>query len=37
VFADVAPDVVEAYADADPYVMAGLVTARRADPRTVVV
>jgi uncharacterized protein YciI len=37
VFADVAPEAVEAYADADPYVTAGLVTARRVDPWTVVV
>jgi uncharacterized protein len=37
VFADVAPEAVEAFADADPYVAAGLVTARRVAPWTVVV
>jgi uncharacterized protein YciI len=29
VFRDVEPDAIEAFADADPYVEAGLVTARR--------
>ncbi|MGB9373379.1 MAG: YciI family protein [Jiangellales bacterium] len=37
VFADVGPEAVETYAGADPYVTAGLVTARRVDPWTVVV
>lgn len=37
VFTDVAFDLVEAYADADPYTAAGLVTARRVEPWTVVV
>lgn len=37
VFADIGPEAVTAYADADPYVAAGLVTARRTDPWTVVV
>ena len=37
VFADVAAEAVEAYAEADPYVTAGLVTAHRVEPWTVVV
>lgn len=37
VFTDVAPDAVEAFADADPYTSAGLVTTRRVEPWTVVV
>ncbi len=37
VFSEVDPHVVEAFADADPYVAAGLVTARRVQPWTVVV
>ena len=37
VFADIGPDVVQAYAESDPYVAAGLVTAYRVDPWTVVV
>jgi uncharacterized protein YciI len=32
VFADVSRDEVDAFADADPYVEAGLVTARRIEP-----
>ena len=36
VFAGVGPDVVEAFADADPYVRNGLVTGRRVVPWTVV-
>ena len=37
VFADVPAEVVEAYAEADPYTAAGLVTAWRVEPWTVVV
>jgi hypothetical protein len=37
VFAEVDPELVEQFADADPYVRAGLVTARRVQPWTVVV
>lgn len=37
VFTDVTPDVVESYAEADPYTSAGLVTGRRVEPWTVVV
>jgi len=36
VFAGVGADVVEAFADSDPYVLNGLVTARRVVPWTVV-
>jgi uncharacterized protein YciI len=36
VFADVPADAVEAFADADPYVLNGLVTGRRVVPWTVV-
>jgi uncharacterized protein YciI len=36
VFGDVPVDVVEAFADADPYVVNGLVTGRRVVPWTVV-
>ncbi|HTI34696.1 MAG TPA: YciI family protein [Miltoncostaea sp.] len=36
VFAGAAPDEVEAFADADPYVRNGLVTGRRIVPWTVV-
>jgi uncharacterized protein YciI len=36
VFADVAPAVVEAYAQADPYLHAGLVTGHHVAPWTVV-
>lgn len=36
VFADVPPAEVEAFAEGDPYVAAGLVTARRVVPWTVV-
>jgi uncharacterized protein YciI len=36
VFADVDPALVEAYAQADPYRMAGLVTGHRVAPWTVV-
>lgn len=32
VFADVDADAIEAFADADPYVRAGLVTGRRIEP-----
>lgn len=36
VFGDVPETTVESFADADPYVIAGLVTARRIVPWTVV-
>ncbi len=36
VFGDVAEDEIARYADGDPYVAAGLVTARRIEPWTVV-
>ena len=36
VFGDVPPDEVERFAQGDPYVLAGLVTARRIAPWTVV-
>lgn len=32
VFRDVEPEAIEAFADDDPYVRAGLVTARRVEP-----
>lgn len=37
VFADVDPALVDRFAEQDPYVRAGLVTARRVQPWTVVV
>lgn len=37
VFADIGADAVQAYADADAYTEAGLVTGRRVEPWTVVV
>lgn len=37
VFADIGQQAVSAYADADAYVSAGLVTSRRVQPWTVVV
>lgn len=37
VFADVDPGRLDRFAEADPYVRAGLVTARRVQPWTVVV
>jgi uncharacterized protein YciI len=37
VFAEIGTDAVEQFADADPYVRAGLVTGRRVEPWTVVV
>lgn len=36
VFQDTDPEVIEAFAQADPYVEAGLVTARRVEPWTLV-
>ncbi len=36
VFRDVEPAEIEAFADADPYVVAGLVVARRIEPWNVV-
>jgi hypothetical protein len=36
VFGDVAPDVIEAFARADPYVVGGLVTTWRVEPWNVV-